>query len=315
MSKNKVVNIKLPSGALGDCLAWMPYIEEYRRRKRVKVNAIVSLYELFEETYPKINFLKPHSKLYNHVMLHPDFQCGVDLSTGQTKSLQRCANDALGLRNFKEIKPKLKVPDEPSRIVGKYVTISTQATSQAKYWNNYTGWDEVVVWLKGQGYNVLCIDKFRNYGDVDLNFMNPIPKGVIDKTGLDNQTEQSGVGIENFDLHDRMVDIKYADFHIGGPSGLSWLSWALGTHVVMISGFSEPYSEFQTGVTRVEPPSKNPFVDDELCTNCWNKYPFVQDDWWWCPKHRGTERQFECSRAITSEMVIDKIKEYLKSVS
>ena len=110
MSKNKVVNIKLPSGALGDCLAWMPYIEEYRRRKRVKVNAIVSLYELFEETYPKINFLKPHSKLYNHVMLHPDFQCGVDLSTGQTKSLQRCANDALGLRNFKEIKPKLKVP-------------------------------------------------------------------------------------------------------------------------------------------------------------------------------------------------------------
>ena len=302
--EKKEVNIKLPSEALGDNLAWMPYIEEFRRRKKVKINAIVARAELFVESYPKINFLEPGTKFYNHVMLYPDLQCGIDIAHPQVLSLQETCSRRLGLRGFKEIKPKLKVPDKPSRMVGKYVTISSQASKQCKYWNNLTGWDEVVEWLKGEGYNVLCIDRDRYWGDLETNYMNPIPKNVIDKTG--------GSDGDHFDLYDRMVDIKYADFHIGLPSGLSWLSWALGTHVVMISGFSEPYSEFQTGITRVEPPKKNPFVNDELCTGCWNKYPYVNDDWWWCPKFRGTERQFECSRAITGEMVIDKIKEYLK---
>ena len=40
--EKKEVNIKLPSEALGDNLAWMPYIEEFRRRKKVKINAIVA---------------------------------------------------------------------------------------------------------------------------------------------------------------------------------------------------------------------------------------------------------------------------------
>jgi autotransporter strand-loop-strand O-heptosyltransferase len=295
----KEVNIKLPSEALGDNLAWMPYIEEYRRRKRVKVNAIVARYDLFEETYPKINFLKPGTKLYNHVMLHPDFQCGIDLSVAQTKPLQQCANDMLGLRNFKEIKPKLLVPDEPSRVVGKYVTISTQASKQCKYWNNLTGWDEVIEWLKGEGYNVLCIDKWRHYGDEKTNFINPIPNGVIDKTGGIQDKE------EHFDLYDRMVDIKHADFHIGLPSGLSWLSWSVGTHVVMISGFSDSNSEFQTGITRVEP------IEKDICKFCWNREPFINYDWWWCPDHKGTPRQFECSLSITGEQVIDAIKKHI----
>jgi len=315
MDKRKEVNIKLPSNALGDNLAYMPYIEEYRKKNNLKVNAIVPLFKLFEETYPKINFLVPGTASYNHTQLYPDIQVGTETGKGQTKTLQKNASDTLELGEFREIKPKLKVSDEPSRVVGKYVTISSQSTMQAKYWNNYTGWDEVVSWLKSEGYNVVCIDKFRNYGSVEYNFMNSIPKGVIDKSGGENQTDLSGVGKEHFDLNDRMVDIKHADFHIGLPSGMSWLSWALGTHVVMISGFSDSNSEFVTDVTRVEPPDKNPFIDDELCTNCWNKFPFERDDWFWCPTWKGTDRQFECTRSITSEMVIGKIKEYLKSVS
>jgi len=31
-------------------------------------------------------------------------------------------------------------------------------------------------------------------------------------------------------------------------------------------------------------------------------------DWNWCPDYKGTERQFECSKMITSNMVIEKIK-------
>ena len=47
--EKKEVNIKLPSEALGDNLAWMPYIEEFRRRKKVKINDIVARAELFVE--------------------------------------------------------------------------------------------------------------------------------------------------------------------------------------------------------------------------------------------------------------------------
>jgi hypothetical protein len=30
----------------------------------------------------------------------------------------------------------------------------------------------------------------------------------------------------------------------------------------------------------------------------------------WCPEHEDTPRQFECHKLITSDFVIDKIKEH-----
>jgi hypothetical protein len=40
-------------------------------------------------------------------------------------------------------------------------------------------------------------------------------------------------------------------------------------------------------------------------------FKFDKGDWFWCPEHKGTERQFECHKSITPEMVIDKIKHLL----
>jgi hypothetical protein len=34
-------------------------------------------------------------------------------------------------------------------------------------------------------------------------------------------------------------------------------------------------------------------------------------DWNWCPDHKGTERQFECTKSITSEMVIKELEKFL----
>ena len=48
-----------------------------------------------------------------------------------------------------------------------------------------------------------------------------------------------------------MVDIKHADFHLGVSSGLSWLSWGLDTHTVMISDVTPNFHEFQTNITRL----------------------------------------------------------------
>ena len=121
--------------------------------------------------------------------------------------------------------------------MGKYVCIAVQSTLQCKYWNNPEGWQNVVDFLTSYGYEVVLIDQYYSFGSKEYNYWNYPPNGVIDKTS------------QNLDLWDRIRDLKYADFFIGLGSGLSWLSWAVGTYSFLISGFSKPFCEFQSNVT------------------------------------------------------------------
>jgi ADP-heptose:LPS heptosyltransferase len=52
-------------------------------------------------------------------------------------------------------------------------------------------------------------------------------------------------------LIDRMVDLYHCEFFIGVSSGLAWLAWALGKHVVMISDVTPSDHEFYTDCTRI----------------------------------------------------------------
>ena len=63
-------------------------------------------------------------------------------------------------------------------------------------------------------------------------------KNVIDRTG-------------NINLFSRIQDIKYAKFFIGVSSGLSWVAWALGKPVVLISDCTPSFHEFQSNVIRL----------------------------------------------------------------
>ena len=96
--------------------------------------------------------------------------------------------------------------------------------------------------------------------------------------------------------------IHHSKFLIGLSSGLSWLAWAMGKHVVMISNFTSSDHEFTSNCTRI--------TNRSVCSGCWNKpeFKFDKGDWNWCPEHIGTPRQFECHTSITSKMVIDKIQ-------
>lgn len=80
------------------------------------------------------------------------------------------------------------------------------------------------------------------------------------------------------------------------PSGLSWLANGVGIPVVLISGFTLPLNEFATPY-RV--------INYHVCNGCWNDTQIVFDhkDFEWCPRLKGTERQYECSRYITPEAV------------
>lgn len=171
----------------------------------------------------------------------------------------------------------------------KTVCIATQSTSQCKYWNNPNGWIKTVDYLKSLGYDVICIDRNSAFG---INsHMNFIPPNCIDKTG-------------NLPLQDRINDLQNCEFFIGLGSGLSWLAWACNKPVILISGFSDPKSEFYTPY-RVH--NKN------VCNSCWNdtSVRFDPSNWMWCPRNKN----FECSREITFEMVKEKIDQCIKDLN
>ena len=100
-------------------------------------------------------------------------------------------------------------------------------------------------------------------------------------------------------LIERINLLAYADFFVGLSSGLSWLAHAAGCPVVMISGFTLPWFEFDTPY-RVQNFTK--------CHGCFND---VRAEWvhvQHCPYHRGTDRAFECSRSISPQQVIMTIE-------
>ena len=42
------------------------------------------------------------------------------------------------------------------------------------------------------------------------------------------------------------------------------------------------------------------------------EHEFSFEDWYWCPKHKDTPRQFECHTSITPNMVIEQINDWLE---
>jgi len=280
----KKVLIELCSSSLGDSLAWVPYAEEYRVQKDCDVHLFTFKNDLYRNSYPEIKFVDDlkevegenfhdHLKIgwFNHT---PDWV--------KQNEEQRAASYYLGLEH-KELKPRVDINNKERMISGKYVCISVQSTAQCKYWNNPDGWDKVVEYLNSKGYQVVCIDRHESFGG--RNRDNRIPSGGINKTG-------------DFDLQERITDLYHCEFFIGLGSGLSWLAWALNKDVVLISGFSNEETEFYTPY-RV--------INKDVCNSCWNNHKFDASNWNWCPEHEGTEREFECSKSITFEMVKEQI--------
>jgi autotransporter strand-loop-strand O-heptosyltransferase len=101
-------------------------------------------------------------------------------------------------------------------------------------------------------------------------------------------------------------ELQKSEAFIGIGSGLSWLAWAVGTPTILISGFSEEYTEPQEGIIRIGAP-------EGKCRGCFNSHRFDPGDWHWCPMHKGTERQYECTKSISGEKIIQNLKKLLKS--
>ena len=289
-ANEKRVYVALDSKALGDTLAWIPYIEEFGKVHNSQM--IVSTFHnhMFENQYPNVEFVKPGTEVPN---LYAMYSIGLfytdDGVTNHFKNpidpkkvtMQQMATDILGLE-YKEIKPKLE--DRKVEKDDKLITIAIHGTAQPKYWNNPTGWQDVVDWLNNKGYTVKLLSKEGN------DYMgNKHPNGILKHP--------------NGPLESVMDEMAKSKAFIGIGSGLSWLSWALGTKTVLISGFSEHWAEMQDCVRIGSPKGK--------CSGCFNRLKLDAGDWNWCPDHKGTNRQFECTKEITSEMVIKELEKFL----
>jgi autotransporter strand-loop-strand O-heptosyltransferase len=273
-AKGKRIFINLDSKALGDNIAWIPYVEAFRQKWDCHVIVTTFWNSIFNGVYPDLEFVNPGAIAHN---LYAQYKIGCfDDDNTRNKDnwreipMQKVASDILGMP-YSEIRPKA-FAKEFQRTGRKYVCISDHSTMQSKYWNYPGGWQEIVDYLGDLGYDVVAVSK--------------------DPTGLTKL-----VPINNKPIEETASIISGCEFFIGVGSGLSWLAWALNKKVIMVSGFSDPFTEFTIDNYRISP-------IPGACHGCFNDSKLKFDrSWDWCPRNKN----YECSRTITPQVVKDKI--------
>lgn len=292
--KDKRVLVQLPVGTLGDSLAWFPYVAAFQHKHGSHLTCGMSelIIPLFKEAYPELNVVPLDSvdtsefyATYRIGLFFDDWDCTHQPVDFRYAGLHKTAAYILGVEP-NEAPAKIVIKNRERVIKEPYVCIAVQSSTQCKYWNQPGGWLEIVKFLKASGYRVLCIDKEATWG---RNFTwTSIPHGAEDMTG-------------SLPLAERAELLLHADFFVGLSSGLAWLAWSVGIPVVMISGFTHPRNEFYTPY-RV--------INYHTCNSCWNdpRHIFDHFDFFWCPRHQGTDRQFECTRLITADHVKKNIR-------
>lgn len=289
----KEVFMWLPKGTLGDIIAWMSAVVEFEAVHKCYLTVRMEdvIIELFRDAYPHITFVDQNTFI-DCEKFYASYYIGLFMQDTprnyipfdyKSLSLIDVARHSLGLGrcNGNPTPPLVVAPDLGRPIPEKYVCIAVQATCAAKLWMNPYGWAQVVGQLKKDGYRVICIDKTIASGDhINWHFM---PPGAEDETGARPLVERANW-------------LRYCEFFIGLSSGLSWLAWAMGTTVVLVSGFTSPYTEFYTPY-RV--------INHHACNSCWNRHLFDNGDYLWCPDHKGTKRHFECTQSITAHHVMN----------
>lgn len=291
--KDKKVLLMLDSKSIGDTLAWIPYADEFRKKHGCKLSVFTFHNYLFRDVYPDIKFVNKTDALSNYYAAYKigwyyngDKTSDTNMHKNPTNEipLQQTMSDILGL-DYKEIKPKIvNLPkyksDKP------YICIAIHSTAQAKYWNNPTGWQELVDYVDGLGYDVYLVSS-ENDGYMGNNQPNGVRK------------------ISNKSLDEIGSILQDAKLFVGLGSGLTWYAWSLNVPTILISGFSEPWQEMKSDIIRI--------INTDVCHGCFARHTFDRGDWNWCPEHKGTERQFECSKSITFDMVKPHVEKLLKA--
>jgi len=265
--EGKKVFIAIDSRSLGDTLAFIPYCEAFRIKHNCDV--IVSTFWNKILDYPDLEFVEPGTMVncYAMYMLGYFHDSDKEPVPANKVPLQQCASNVLGL-DYEELVPRVRVNRERLDL-GRYVTIATNSTAQCKFWTR-SGWQTVINYLHSKGFRVINVSKEAN----PFDNCEPIADTSIEYT---------------------MQVIAGAEFQISLSSGLSWLAFAIGTHVVLISNFTASDYEFTTKCTRI--------INTKVCHDCWSEHKLDASQWNWCPRNQN----FICHTSITPEMVIQQL--------
>lgn len=288
--------ITMPDGTVGDAISWLTYCIPFQERTggEVWVQTSEFLIPVFEKANPNIHFTHIKDEKLPKMNFDAVFRAGLFFKPDPDREpiSHKVAGLGGGLAYLLDVPlnsppPKVTLPTE-RKIKEKYVVIAVQASAAVKMWNNPFGWDEVVKFLKEQGYRVLCIDKMKSFPGPN-GFISRPPMGVEDFTG-------------DIPLQERVNLMAHADMFIGCSSGLSWLAWCVGIPRVIISGFTDP---------QTEPFTPYRCISFHGCHGCWNdpNLQFDNKDYFWCPR----KKEFECSKLISGKMVINKIWECIQN--
>ena len=282
---------------MGDTIASTPYVSEYQ--KKHDVNVIFNINDpyifLLNECYENIQFVGRNDVVEYDEKIIIDYVFNKNIQVGYAEQL--------GFENPPYIRPVVSIPELLRPIKNKYVALGVHSTCQIKYWNHSDGfksqgdstnWNELSSILRKRGYTPVTVEKDELYG------VPPFFNGVPSKSN-----KQIGKT-----LLDAANIISHSEFYIGLSSGMSWVAHALGKKVVMISNFTEDWNEFDLSLE-----DYIRITNKSVCHGCWNKvnieHTFDKNDWYWCPLHKGTERQFECHKSITVNDVVEQIKHWL----
>jgi len=298
--RGREILIEMHLGGIGDHLAWIGQVQAFAAKHECIAHCLVrpGLTELFRDqderliiTEDRAILERPFYARYKVLIFFNDINRDHQPTDYRQVGLAVSGAYILGLTPKARL-PSIRIADGGRPIEEPYVCIATQATGHNKYWNNPVGWQRLVSHLKEKGYRVICIDRDRVAGNGTI--WHHIPHGAEDMTGP-------------HPLSERARWLRHADFFVGLSSGLSWLAWAAGCPVVMISGFTEPFNEFETPY-RV--------INRNVCNSCSNDVTieFERVNYMWCPRHGETERDFECTKMISPEQVIGTVDRVIADI-
>jgi autotransporter strand-loop-strand O-heptosyltransferase len=277
--KGKNVIISMGSKALGDTIAWIPYVDEFRKKHECKVYCSTWWRNIFD--YPDIEFITPGSEIKDIYATYEvgcfDDQLDKNVKNWRETNLQKVASDILGLE-YEPIRAKLKyqIPKRGNGNPAKpYVCFSEFSTMKNKLWNREGAWQKIIDYLNAQGYE--CISISAEKGNLE---------GIISHNG--QPIEQT------------INDVAGCDFYIGLNAGPSWIAYALNKPCIMITGVSIEENDF---------PNEHRISIDVCNPGCFHDPSLPIDRGFdWCPRNKD----YICTKDITEERVIEEIEKVME---
>ena len=276
--------LKTKSVALGDTIGFMPYAQKWAEKNELYVDVASNRGDIFDKSkYPNLNII--HTDQVDDSKYNQKYHFNYLFD----RPLQKGYSDQFGL-DYEEVPAVIRKSGMKRPIKERYIVIGVQTTSQCKYWNYPNGWNELCKSIRKLGITPVAVDLNEIFGIEE--YWNTLPSNALKKVGME--------------FSEVIRWIEHSEMFIGVSSGLSWVAYGLGKKVVMITGTTMEGNEFEINNTIVS--------NRSVCNGCFNKphlNAFNAGDWLWCPVNKGTERQFECTKTITPDMVMKAVKQNL----